>query len=266
VALNVVANLLRSDVPVGLLSLDESVAMYTSKLLSIVARKPSEWLEENWKPALKYRREYRELAANLTMSKGIRPTIPDLTAWLVEAEVERERPRVVVIDYTSLLVHYRGKENERVTRLMEELQTWTHEHELVTIGLHQAGRTDEGVSKKYHGDTPMTAEGLLYGGEQQSDILLATYRPALNQLGNMSQTQAEMILGDNFDEEKWQDARERVRRYSRSTFLQLLKNRPSTKGLNFEGVELVSPDESQFIAEKGDAVTDGAEWEEPQDG
>src|ERR1043166_1803749 len=104
VALNVVANLLRSDVPVGLLSLDESVAMYTSKLLSIVARKPSEWLEENWKPALKYRREYRELAANLTMSKGIRPTIPDLTAWLVEAEVERERPRVVVIDYTSLLV------------------------------------------------------------------------------------------------------------------------------------------------------------------
>ena len=139
---------------------------------------------------------------------------------------------------------------------------WTRENELVTVALHQAGRTDEGVSKKYHGDTPMTSEGLLYGGEQQADIILSTYRPALNPLGNMSRTIAEMVLGDTFDEEKWLDAKGRVERYRKSTMLQLLKNRPSTKGEWFEGDELYSPNESQYIEEKGEAVSDSAEWKE----
>jgi hypothetical protein len=152
-----------------------------------------------------------------------------------------------------------------VPRLFEELQTWTHDQDIVTVALHQAGRTDEGVSKKYHGDTPMTSEGLLYGGEQQADIILSTYRPALNQLGNMSRATAESIMGDSFDEDKWSDATTRVRKTARSTFLQLLKNRPSTKGLNFEGVELVSPDESQFMQEMGDGVAVDAQWKDDDD-
>jgi hypothetical protein len=161
-----------------------------------------------------------------------------------------------------LLVHYRTRETERVPRLFEELQVWTRENDLVTVALHQAGRTDEGVSKKYHGDTPMTSEGLLYGGEQQADILLATYRPELNTLGNLSQEMAEVMLGETFDEDKWKDAVSRVRRFKRSTMLQLLKNRPSIKGECFEGIELVSPNESQHLVEKGGRVGDSAEWEE----
>lgn len=264
VALNWVANLLRENVPVGFLTLDESLAMYVSKLLSIVVRQPSEYIEDHWNDTKvkKYRARYRDLATGLTMSKGIRPNFTQLQEWLEMADIDGQRPRVVFIDYTSLLVHYRGKENERVMRLMEELQTWTHDNELVVVGLHQAGRTDEGVSKKYHGDTPMTAEALLYGGEAQADIILATYRPALNQLGNMSEDAAQMILGDSYDEQKWEDARARVRRTKRSTFLQLLKNRPSTKGLNFEGVELVSPDESQYIEQMGDGVSVSTAWNE----
>ena len=83
-------------------------------------------------------------------------------------------------------------------------------------------------------------------------------RPAMNQLGNMSRDIAAMVMGDSFDEEKWEDARSRVRRYKNSTMLQLLKNRPSTKGESFEGVELYSPNESQFLEQKGDGVKDDA--------
>lgn len=263
VALNLVVHCLKQGVPVGFLTLDESLAMYTSKLMSAMSGVESEFIENHWndEQVTAIRREYTDAAKLLTMSEGVRPNFTQLQAWLEMADVETERPRVVFIDYTSLLVHYRGKENERVMRLMEELQVWTHDNELVVVALHQAGRQDEGASKRYHGDTPMTAEALLYGGEAQADVILATYRPANNQLGNMGRDQAEMILGDSFDEEKWEDARARVRKYQRSTFLQLLKNRPGTK-LCFEGVELWSPNSSQKMMQKGDAVTVGAEWKD----
>jgi replicative DNA helicase len=265
VALNWVMHLLQQSVPVGFVSLDESLAMYTVKLMSILARKNPEFLEENWEhPVVHTHREaYSTLADGLVMTDGVRPSVPQLQSWLNWAEMEcTGRPRVVFVDYTSLLVHYRSKETERVPRLFEELQVWTRDNDLVTVALHQAGRTDEGTSKKYHGDTPMTAEGLLYGGEQQADVILSTYRPALNMLGNMSRHIAEMVLGDNFDEEKWADAVAMVRRYKRSTMLQLLKNRPSTKGEWFEGAELWSPDDSQYLEEKGEGVSDAGDWEE----
>lgn len=255
-------HLLQQGVPVGILTLDESLAMYVVKLMSAATQMSAEYLEENWETPLvqKARAQYAELARTLTLSRGPRPNIDALSRWLDEAEVESERPRAVFCDYTSLLVHYRGRETERVPRLFEELQVWASSNELLVVTLHQAGRTDEGVSKKYHGDTPMTSEGLLYGGEQQADIILATYRPASNPLGNMSRPIAEMVLGDSFDEEKWADAKARVSRYKNSTMLQLLKNRPSTKGENYEGVELYSPNDSQFIEQRTEAVDDSATW------
>lgn len=262
VALSWAAHLLRSDVPVGFLTLDESLAMYVSKLMSALFRIPSDYIEDNWtSPEVeRLREEYAELAKGMTMSAGVRPNVAALDQWLDEAQVVAARPRVVFCDYTSLLVHYRGKESERVPRLFEELQVWTRENDLVTVAMHQAGRTDEGVSKKYHGDTPMTPEGLLYGGEQQADVILATYRPALNSLGNMSEDIAKMVLGDGYDQEKWADAVGRVRKYKDSTMLQLLKNRPSTRGEWFEGLELVSGNDSQHLAERGEGVSASAEW------
>jgi hypothetical protein len=266
VAMNMAVTMLRQGVPVGFLTLDEALPMYTSKFMSILARRDSEWLEQHWQePTVeKVREKYRKVMAGLTMTRGIRPNFTDLTEWREMASIDGQSPEVVFIDYTSLLVHYRKSETQRVVGLFEELQTWTHDQDVITVGLHQAGRTDEGISKKYHGDTPMTSEGLLYGGEQQVDILLATYRPALNQLGNMSVDQAEMILGDSFDEEKHGEAMARVRRYEKSTFLQLLKNRPSTKGLNFEGTELTSPDGSQYLEEVGEGVSDSADWKDDE--
>ncbi len=238
----------------GILTLDESLPMYVSKLMSVMTKLPSDKLEDpnTWDhpPMLRARKEYEETARGLTLSSGVRPNFTNLQEWLEFSDLEGERPRVVFCDYTSLLVHYRQSESERVPRLFEELQVWTKANDLVVITLHQSGRTDEGYSKKSHGDVPGTAEGLLYGGEQQADIILATYRPALNMLGNMSQPIAELVMGDNFDEDKWQDARSRVIRYKSSTFLQLLKNRPSTKGEWFEGCELNSPNESQFLEER----------------
>jgi len=255
VALNMVVQLLKDGVPVGFLTLDESLAMYSSKFLSAYTGTGSELLERQWKSpqVKKWRKAWAAAAQRLTLSEGVRPNFNQLQQWLLDAEFDRkgrERPRVVFVDYTSLLVHYRTDEVQRVPRLMEELQVFTHENELVTVALHQAGRMDEGVSKRNHGDTPGTAEALLYGGEQQADIILNTYRPALNQLGNMSLAQAKMILRDKFDEDEWQDAVGLVRRYQDSTFVQLLKNRPGTK-LCFEGIEVTSRGDSQQMAQVG---------------
>lgn len=255
-------HLLEQGVPVGYITLDESLPMYVSKMMSVMSHMPSDVIEDNWNSphVEQLREEYAERAALLTMSSGVRPNISQLQAWLELADVEQRRPRAVFIDYTSLLVAFRARPNERIPQLFEELQTWTVENDLLTVALHQAGRSDEGASRKYHGDTPMTPEGLLYGGEQQADIILSTYRPALNYLGNLDRQMAELTLGDSFDEEKWVQARGMVEKTQRITMLQLLKNRPSTSGENFKGFTLVSPDDSQYIEEHGDAVMDTAEW------
>jgi hypothetical protein len=252
VALAWIGYLLRESVPVGFATLDESLSMYTAKLMSAMYRVPAEVVENEWneKHVQQLREQYAEDAKWLTMSVGVRPNIPALQYWLDSADVDRARPRVVFLDYANLVGGFRGRSSERIPQLFEDLQVWTRENELVTVVLHQAGRTDEGVSKKYHGDTPMTAEGLLYGGEQYADIILATYRPELNYLGNLSREMAEVVMGDTFDEEKWANAVARVKRFAGATMLQLLKNRPSTKGEWFEGLELWSPDESQYIEAK----------------
>jgi KaiC/GvpD/RAD55 family RecA-like ATPase len=262
VAINLMLGFLDRGVPVGFLSLDESLPMYTAKFLSAFSGRSAESIETTWMDkgtkALRsaFNKKYGQL---LTLADGVRPTYNALSQWLQDAEFDSTRPQVMVVDYISLLVHYRMKESERIPRLMEEMQVFTHDKELFTVALHQAGRTDEGVSKRNHGDKPGTAEALLYGGEQQADIILNTYRPALNQLGNMSMDMAIMILGKDFDEDEWKDATSRVRKYQNSTFVQLLKNRPGTK-LDFEGVELVSDADSQRMHEKGEATNDEGEW------
>ena len=96
----------------------------------------------------------------------------------------------------------------------------------------------------------MQLESLRSGGEEAADIVLGTYRPALCPLGNMSYSEAEADLGKDFDEDRWQAAQDRVRRFEHSTLLQLLKNRPSQKGLHLRGTELFAPGASMFQRER----------------
>jgi hypothetical protein len=138
---------------------------------------------------------------------------------------------------------YDGQDVKRVPRLMESLQQWTSENKLVTFVLHHVGRTDEGVNARYHGDTPMSLEGLKYGGEETADVVLGTYRPALDPIGHMDFESARAIKGDKFEMHHWQRHVERVERYHNSTFLQLLKNRPGTKTDEF-GIEMLHVGES----------------------
>ena len=254
VMLNWVLNLLYEAVPVALISLDESLPNYVSKLMSVMSREPSDWIEAEWDtPAVdELKAQYKGMAGNkLCMTVGARPTFDQLTQVL-ENDTEHERPRVVFIDYLTLLGRdkYAGQDTSRIPRLMEELQVWTTTQDVVTVALHQVGRMDDGhANRRYHGSTPMTAESLRYGGEEQADVVLGTYRPALDLLGNMSKGVAESVYGNEFDEEKWSDAVERVRTHEKSTYLQLLKNRPGVH-LSQEGIELVSPGESQFLTER----------------
>jgi hypothetical protein len=176
------------------------------------------------------------------VTKGYRPSFDQLTGWLDTAEVTSARPRVVVIDYLSLLARARYQKGnaERVQNLAEDLQVWTNDNEVTTIVLHQVGRMDD-TTKRYHGDSPMTPEQLMYGGEQAADIILSTFRPALEPIGNMTEQQA---LAEGIDQEEWESKRELVEQYRDITMLQLTKNRPGVRLLH-RGLSLRSFGESQ---------------------
>lgn len=245
-AVNLIANMLQAGVPVGLVGLDEAPHMYTAKLASVLTGLSHSYLEEEWdSPETKLAHDTFMDATSglLSISRGTRPDFAGLNDWLELCEVTAARPRVVFIDYLSLLARakFTKGEAERILRLAEDLQVWTADNELVVIALHQVGRTDEGNNRKYHGDQPLTAEQLKYGGEEMADLVFGTFRPALNPLGNMTWDQAE---AEGVEPDKWQEAVDRVEATRDMTYLQLLKNRPGTK-LAPRGVALRSVGESQ---------------------
>jgi hypothetical protein len=242
--MNLARHLLRQDVPVGIIGMDESPPQYVAKLCSAVTGVNHETIEDQWGGDLgrSMRAMYRQKARLVTISKGHRPTSEVLSAWLEMAEV---RPRVVFIDYLSLLVRekYAGNDVQRIPRLVEDMKQWTHEEEMVTVVLHQVGQGQS--ENRYHGDTPMNLEMLKFGGGDDADVVMATYRPAKDPVGNMRTFEdAVAWKGDNYKLEYWQRAVERVEKYRTSTFLQLLKNRPGTR-INEQGIELRSWKDSQ---------------------
>lgn len=250
---NLVANMLSNDYAVGLVGLDGSLSNnYLSRIFSCWSGIAMEDIESHWNdPKFEDRKaQYIEWAKKFSVYNGpFRPSPKaDLSRWLIESENPANgtaRPEVVFIDYVSLLARnkFDGQENQRIHRLIEELQVWTREHEVVTIALHQVGRLDEGVGLRYHGDTPMSLEGLKYGGEEIADIVLATYRPSLDPVGNMAWDMARQFKGEKFTKDDWQAAVNMVEKYRDYTFLQLLKNRPGTH-TDEKGIPLRSSGES----------------------
>ena len=257
--LNLIKNFLEQEVPVGLVGLDETKPRYVLKLMSAMTGDTVKDIQEAWDApdGEMLRERYAYLASRLSLSDGFEPTKADLEAWLNQAEVATgHRPQVVVLDYLALLAKgkYDGNENSRIPKLTRELQIFCSEQEVVTIALHQVGRFDEGSSGRYHGHTPMSLESLKHGGEEYADIVLGSYRPALDPLGHMSFDDAMAYLPDSWKDEtrekRWSEATARVKKYRNSTFIQLLKNRPGVDTLE-EGTELVSEGKSMLMRPAG---------------
>jgi len=243
VMLNWCAALLRGGVTCGIVGLDEPTPSYIAKLASIFTGVPHAQLEDNWDDMQdRLGDEFWPAMQNLWMSQGYRPDMDQLTDWRKMA-LTHERPRVIFIDYAGLLARdkYHGGDATRIPRVFEDLQVWTSDNEVVTIVVHQVSRGDHG--REY---VPMQLDHLKYGGEEFADVVLATYRPALDPLGQCNEEQAQMMMGDSWDDVKWQAAVQKCRRYEHSTMLQLLKNRPGVH-LSHEGIELRSPSESMAM-------------------
>ncbi len=260
--MNMAAHMLSDGVKVGFVGLDEPVASYVAKFASVMLDEPHMRLEDDWHTDDVQQRlaEYKRLARNLVLSKGYRPTFPQLQRWVDASSMDDDNPmRVLIIDYVSLLSRdkYAGAEVQRIPRLIEELQVFTNTNDLVTIALHQVGRMDEGSGGRYHGDTPMSLEGLKYGGEEVADVVMSTYRPALDPVGNLELEDAFAYFPESWKEEKvvdaWTRATERVIKYRTSTFLQLIKNRPGTE-TNEKGIRLESPSKSMRMVEYNDLL------------
>lgn len=253
VMMNMIANMLRSGVPVGLVGLDESPASYTAKLASAMTGVNHERLEEEWvsEGGERARAEYLRLAGGFTLSRGHRPDFDHLSAWLDAASVGGVRPKVVFIDYISLLTRdkYAGAEIQRVMRLIEAMQVWTSKEEVVTIALHQENRGTQAW-------LPSQLDDLKFGGEEIADIVFTTFRPELDPLGNATADQAEAMLGERYDEDKFLEAQARVARNKGLTYLQLLKNRPGTR-LCHQGVRIKSHGDSMKMTPASESVGEG---------
>jgi replicative DNA helicase len=239
VSVNLIARMLKAGRSVGFITLDETPAQYVLKLMSAMYGFTHETIEEKWNDEFgqKLQAQYLKDAAKLTITKGYRPTIDDLNAWLSDAEAEGNRPEVVFHDYGSLMARadIYGGETQRIVQMMENLQVWTKENELVTIMLHQLNR-DGGED----GEKPVRLSDLKYGGEEMADIVFGTYRPALDEVGAApTYEEARAIADGELKEEDWERRHDRVLRYQNSTMLQLIKNRPGTK-LDKHGIELLS--------------------------
>lgn len=259
VLLNIIGNLVKSGTRVGFVALDETVAGYTAKLHSVLTGLTMEQLEVDWEGTADRRAEATAaLTGKLSLARQARPSFEYLTAWFEDAakyDLDGKHPEVVFIDYLSLLTRdkFAGQEVQRVQRLIEELQVWTSANEVVTVALHQVGRMDELSSRRYHGDKPMTLESLKFGGEEVADVVLGTYRPELDPIGNMAMAEA---TAQGISEEEWEEASARVGQHKGVTFLQLLKNRPGVH-LNHKGVRLLSPTESMHMVPAEQGADDG---------
>ena len=227
--------------------LDEADFMYPAKLASVVTQTSHVELDDYWRtsPAamVVHGRAYEAATKDFHFIAPARPSLDDLADWIEAEALTKPRMRAVFIDYLSLLERgkYDGKDSSRIPRLAEELKMWSNKHRMAVIALHQVGRTDDSQFKRYHGSTPITPEQLMFGGEQQADIILSTYRPALDPEGNMSQEEA---LSQGIDLQDWALKNDRVRAYQNDTMLQLIKNRPGVH-LNHTGIRLRSVGESQ---------------------
>ncbi len=246
---NLIVNMLGAGVPVGLVGLDEAPFMYIAKVASAMSGVAHTDLDDEWlkhphtKEFDKLKADYHTLGQDFHFSYRSRPTLDNLSEWVAMEELNGDRMRVLFVDYLSLLERgkYDGKDNTRIPVLCENLKEWSNREEMVVIALHQVGRTDDSAVKRYHGSAPITPEQLMYGGEQQADIILATYRPALDPEGNMSQEEA---IAQGMDLADWQAKVDRVAAFERDTMLQLIKNRPGVE-LNYTGIRLRSVGNSQ---------------------
>ncbi len=240
---NLIVNMLEADVPVGLVGLDESDFMYVSKIASAMYGKSHITMDAVFAqgtPA--WASQYVNLTQKFHLTSPDRPSLDDMATWLEMSDIGGERMRVIFIDYLALMERgkYDGGDNKRIPLLAENVKAWAKKHQVCVIALHQVGRTADELAR-YHGNKPITPEQLMYGGEQAADIILATYRPALDPDGNKSLEEA---IADGTDQSEWQAAADRVAAFQQDTMLQLIKNRPGIE-LNFTGIRLRSIGDSQ---------------------
>lgn len=264
VMLNMAVSLAERDIPVGVLGLDETPWMYVVKLMSAAYGLTQDFIEQQWDTdaGKQLQRDWRNFAhGRLHFFSGQRPTVDQLSGNVEMTNMGTSRPpKVLFIDYLALMARkgYGFTENARIPELTEDLQVWSSEYGITLVVLHQLSRNDEhgGGNSRNAGHIPVTLAQLKYGGEEQADLVLGTYRPSMNPLALMSIGAAKEVLGDRFDEDVYFEIRSIAHKYKDSTFLQLLKNRPGTHREE-RGVELLSEDESLQMKEK--------EAEEPEE-
>jgi hypothetical protein len=146
---------------------------------------------------------------------------------------------------------YRYGDNTRLPLLCENLGIWASDTGTTVVALHQLSRNDEygNTNNRNSGHVPVTLTQLKFGGEEQADIVLGTFRPAMHPLANMEMSVAKEAMGEGFDEDYYFEVKALAKKYEHSTFLQMLKNRPGTHREE-RGIELVSVGETMGMEEK----------------
>lgn len=232
--------------------------MNVAKMVSAYSGRSLAWLDERWDEdeGLALRAEWKDFARNrVAYFGGIRPDTVHLDAAMeAAAHGAGQAPAILFVDYLGLLTRDRRfgpGDSTRIPRLVEELQVWSGESGVALVLLHQLSRNDEfgDTNNRNAGHLPVTLAQLRMGGEEQADIVLGTYRKALDPVGNMDFETAKSVLGEKFDQDQYWEAQRRVKKHWHDMTVQLLKNRPGTM-VERRGVTLLSPDDSMRLIEQ----------------
>lgn len=158
------------------------------------------------------------------------PSWDDLKAWVRDTRQSGQQLDMVVLDHLKLMTRkgmYSRGEVERIGQLAEDAKRFAKEADVELVVIHQAGRSLEGNNgQKNHGDTPLTMEDLMYGGEQDADGIIGLFRPEKNP--ELSAGERSLVSG--------------------RMYMQLLKNRNGP--IIYEGVECTWQKPSLRVVER----------------
>ncbi len=264
---NMAVNMARENIPVAVIGIDEPPWLYVVKALSVWSGQSQEYIEEMWDEVegQELREAWKGFARKRFHLFTGRRTGPDHLSGAVDMASlgDASAPRCLFIDYIGAMTRegsYGYSENTRIPRLVEELQLWSSESGVAVVALHQLSRNDEfgGTNNRNAGHIPVTKAQLRQAGEEQADLVLGSYRPALDPIAQMSNADAKAVLGDRYDEDEILERRAVAKQKATYTYLQLLKNRPGTHE-EHKGIVLDSPTDSLRMVEKEARDHDGNE-------
>lgn len=186
-ALNVVAN--NPDTPAVFFQLEMHSRYLLKRLAGVYTGTPTKNIEhslvtDGWSPAIeKTVQDFPKLQFMDQTGIGI----PDMLVAVDDyRDTTGEAPKLIVVDFVTLVRAYGLVEGDSTVKLVQGLKDFARESDAVVVALHQVHRGTavkrRGSDQSYvdEGHRPLTKSSGSYGGEWSPDYMVGAFRPSLD--------------------------------------------------------------------------------------